>query len=182
MPTTDEVHYGFKKITLANWLEPDLSKIFTLITQESWIAELQKHQLDPKVPTAIQALFESTRAMFIYGYLFYPLITLASQQLDRVAEAALAAKCTALNLPAFKPTKPGKKRKPGEKPQAFRFVDNIARLVDAGALSAKDKPWWEKCRKRRNQGSHPDSQTLHAPGYLLGFLQETTEHINKLFA
>ena len=43
------------------------------------------------------------------GYLFYPMITMATEQLHRVAEAAIAAKCKGRGLPALKPAKPGKK-------------------------------------------------------------------------
>jgi hypothetical protein len=175
MPTHDRTHYGFKQITPDNWLTPDLTKTFPLLTAEVWVPELLKPQLDEKVPKDIRSLFECARAMYIYGYLFYPMITMANEQLHRVAEAAAAAKCKALGPPAQKPGKPAKK------PQHLMFWDSIQRLVTAGIISAMDEPWWQRTRTRRNAGSHPDSQAIHAPGVLLGSFIEATDHINKLF-
>src|SRR5687767_6606690 len=105
---TDTIQHGFKKITIENWLTPDVPIIFPGITAELWIPEVLKPQLNASVPEQIQALFECARAMFIYGYLFYPLLTLAGQQCQRVTEAAVAAKCLALGLPERKPAKAGK--------------------------------------------------------------------------
>lgn len=170
--TQDTVHYGFKQITPENWLTPDLPKIFADLTADVWVPELLKPQLDEKVPTDIRSLFECARAMYIYGYLFYPNITMASEQLHRVAEAAVAAKCNAIRLPALKP---------GKKPQRFTFANNIDRLVTAGAISPSDETWWQSSRIRRNAGSHPDFQAIHAPGVLLGSFIEAAGHINKLF-
>src|SRR5689334_7041614 len=104
-PGHDQTYYVFKKITPDNWLEPDLPKTFTRLTADVWVPVLLRPQLTESVPKEIRSLFECSRAMYIYGYLFYPMITMALEQLHRVAEAAVAAKCKALGLPALKPPK-----------------------------------------------------------------------------
>lgn len=72
--------FGFKKLTVENWLEPDgILKIFVdLYTGETITGnERAKGILEPKllasVPLPIQRLFEVARGALLYGYFFYPL-------------------------------------------------------------------------------------------------------------
>ncbi len=44
MATQERPHYGFKQITLDNWLTPDLPKSFPLLTADVWVPELLKPQ------------------------------------------------------------------------------------------------------------------------------------------
>lgn len=173
--TDDHVHYGFKKITFENWLTPDVPIIFPGITPELWIPEVLKPQLRAEIPEQIRALFEGARAMFIYGYLFYPLLTLAGQQCHRVTEAAVTAKCQALGLPQ-KTLATRKKR-----PRDYRFSENIDRLIANGVIHQKDERRWEATRNLRNMGSHPSYQEIIPPGMALGVLISTAELINSLF-
>ncbi|HKQ39470.1 MAG TPA: hypothetical protein VJ063_15440 [Verrucomicrobiae bacterium] len=173
--STDATHYGFKKITFENWLSPDVPIIFPGITPELWIPEVLKPQLGADVPEQICALFEAARAMFVYGYLFYPLLTLAGQQCQRVAEAAVCAKCRAIGLPQ-KTSRTGKKR-----PRDFKFSENIDRLIANGIISKKDERRWTATRNLRNMGSHPSFQEIIPPGMALGVLLSAAELINGIF-
>jgi hypothetical protein len=170
----DHTHHGFKKITLDNWLVPDMPAYLPELTQDLWLREITAPQLDQKVPEEIRALFECARGLFIYGFLFYPLCMLAAEQLHRVAEAAAVAKCKALRLPLHFKNNKGKV-------QAFTFTNNITRLVKARAIQKSQQQWWESTRKLRNFASHPDRQSLMPPGMLLPIIRRTAEHVNRLF-
>ena len=172
--TAASIPLGFKKITLENWLTPDMDS-FPGITPEIWITEVSKPALTPGVPADIVALFEGARAMYIYGFLFYPLSTLAGQQCHRVAEAAAAAKCKLLGMPEWKPTKPGKV------PRAFNFGENIDRLITAGVIPQAHARQWTATRRLRNMSSHPSFQEIITPGMALTVLQKTAEQISALF-
>ncbi len=93
---------GFKKLTVDNWTEPD--KVSTLfarfspvdgqarpITGDEWMRHILKPNLIDEVPKDIRALFEVARGAIAYGYFFYPLYTLAEEQLYRVVEAAVTS-------------------------------------------------------------------------------------------
>jgi hypothetical protein len=165
---------GFKKITLENWLMPDMNS-FPGITPDLWIEEVSRPELAPGVPQDIVALFECARAMYVYGLLFYPLSTMAGQQCHRVAEAAAAAKCKQLGMPETKPAKAGKI------PRAFTFADNIDRLLAAGVIPATHARQWTATRRLRNMSSHPSFQEIITPGMALAVLQNTAEQINVLY-
>jgi hypothetical protein len=170
----DHVHYGFKKITVENWAQPDMPSYFPQVTKDLWLAEITKPQLNAKVPDEICALFECARGLFVYGFLFYPLCMLAAEQFHRVAESATAAKCKAIGLPVQFCNKKGKI-------QPHSFSDNIGRLIKKGAIAKSQLAWWDSTRKLRNFGSHPERQSLMPPGMLLPIIHRTAEHINHLF-
>ena len=82
MTTHDPVHFGFKQITQDNWLRAHLTNFFPEITTGLWLGEVLKPRLAPKVPEEVQALFECARGLVVYGYLFYPLSTVAAVIMD----------------------------------------------------------------------------------------------------
>ena len=65
-----------------------------------WVHDLLKVNLDPVVPLPIRKLFETTRGTLSLGLMFYPLLTIGTEQLFRVLEAAATNKCIAMNAPA----------------------------------------------------------------------------------
>lgn len=106
---------GFKKLTVDNWLEPDkVSSSFVgistvdgqvhTISGNEWVSCILKPNLIEAVPTEIRALFEVARSALAYGYFFYPLYTLAGEQLFRVAETAVNLKCKEMGAPRSKDT------------------------------------------------------------------------------
>ncbi len=168
--------FGFKEITPSNWLEPDdVLKGFVRvspdgrsrpITGDDYLRDILRPKLLELVPADVQALFEVARGAMAYGYFFYPLYTLAAEQLFRVAEAAIALKCKALEAPKSEGTL--KKR--------------INWLVDKGIVPRSELIRWDAIRKLRNAASHPDRQSILTPGNAIGLLEGTAEQINSLFS
>lgn len=90
----DSSHHGFKRITVANWKDTDEIIHFPApVAESTWVSACLKPQLDSSVPKEIVALFEVARGSMVYGWCFYPLITLAAQQFHRIQEAAARAAC-----------------------------------------------------------------------------------------
>lgn len=112
-----------------------------------------------------QALFEGTRGAMAYGYFFYPLYTLAMDQLFRVAEAAVEHKCSALRAP--KSTKIFKKR--------------INWLVNKSIIPQSESGQWEAVRKLRNIASHPERQSIYPINITIDILEHVAFLINSLF-
>jgi hypothetical protein len=94
---------AIKTLTTENWLQPDtIPSVLTkwslndhyayLMTAEDWVTQFIDPKLNVAVPDNVQVLFEVARGALAYGYFFYPLYTLAAEQLFRVGEAAISAK------------------------------------------------------------------------------------------
>jgi len=170
------VKFGFKEITPSNWLEPEgvlkgfvrmsLDGQFHPITGEEYLRDILSPQLLSSVPRDVQALFEVARGAMVYGYFFYPLYTLAAQQLFRVAEAAITHKCKALGAPKSCNT----------------FQKGVKWLVGNGGIPKSELCRWDAVRKLRNAASHPRRQSIFMPGNAIGMLEGIAEQINALFS
>lgn len=100
----------FKRLSLENCLERDpVLGLFATIDGEGGArpvsdTELLELILAPKlasaVPSDVLGVYEAARASMCYGYFFYPLYTFATQQLFRVAEAAVMHRCRVSEAPA----------------------------------------------------------------------------------
>lgn len=101
----------------------------------------------------------------MYGYLFYPLYTLAGEQLLRVADSAIMFKCQLLGAPR----------------QVSDFYKRLKWLAKQKIISPKQEHQWQKVRRFRNSASHPQDQMILPPGYYIDFLVYITEEINMLF-
>lgn len=174
MSEASETHFGFKRVTAENWQEADVPRLFGLTTPDNWIGAHLQPQLSPTVPQEIASLFEVARGSMIYGWFFYPLITLGAEQCYRVLEAAVRKRCEQAGIPTKRQTKKGKLID-------LRFVENIESLMKAGIIDATDRLGWDATRKLRNIASHPDSQTILAPGMTIGLLVSAAELLNGLF-
>lgn len=104
--------------------------------------------------------------MLLYGCFFYPLYTLGTEQLFRVVEAAVTAKCEELGAPSK---------------AMNRFETKLAYLRDEGWIPAGDWIRWDATRHLRNATSHPEDQTIVMPNEAMTMLTETAEQINALF-
>ena len=172
-----DIHHGFKRLSAENWQMPDVTKFYPNLTPETWSKRYLLPQLDPKVPTEIAALFEVARGSMIYGWYFYPLLTLAAEQLYRVVEAAARQHCETAGIPTHKPAKPGKAAT-----RATNFDENIKALVKTGIISQPDLIRWDATRQLRNWASHPNRQLIQDPGQARSALKTSAELINRLFA
>jgi hypothetical protein len=167
--------FGLKEITPNNWLEPDdIIKGFVRMSASGQVQSVTsddylKAILGPKlleiVPMDVKSLFEVARGAMIYGYFFYPLYTLAAEQLFRVAEAAVTHKCKVLGL-----------QKSNDK-----FKNKIDRLIDKKVIPSSELGRWDYVRKLRNIASHPESQSILTPGNAIGLLEDIVIQINSLF-
>jgi hypothetical protein len=169
---------GFKKLSAENWLEPEsvMSAFVTLslrdftkssITGDEWVNRFLNPQLNHTVPFEIHKLFEVARGAAAYGYLFYPLYTLAGEQLYRVAEAAVSAKCKLLGAKSSK---------------VRSFQNKIYFLHKHKVIPQKDWIWWDSIRQLRNYASHPEHQTIMMPHDALYNVASVAKHVNDLFA
>lgn len=166
--------FGFKRLTADNWLVPDRAWTSVvhgvscdgevhMMTANQWMQSVLAFNLLERTPVEVRKLFEVARGCMVYGYFFYPMLTLGSEQLYRVAEAALDYKCQEMG-----------RHKPRES-----FAGKIKWLESESVLSDKER--WDAIRHLRNEASHAKRQTVLAPGMVLGLLGSITAGINSLF-
>lgn len=158
---------GIKNVTHKNWLHPDPLMHSLMMPDEEWVVSILKPELKNIVPLEIRKLFEVTRCSMLYGYFFYPLFTLAYEQLLRVAETAISKKCKQITV---------------EKIGRNRLIDKLKYLKNTNNLTDEEFLQWNLLRELRNIASHPDQQTILPPGISLRFLSDISELINALFS
>jgi hypothetical protein len=153
----------FRRISVDNWLQPDMSGYFPGLTAGSWITTVLEPQLGKHVPLEIVRLFEVARGAMVYGWFFYPLTTLAAEQNHRVMEAAAKLRSTQIGHPNQ------------------TFARSLRYLIETGIISEKHVVAWEATRGLRNSGSHPKRQQIWDPGSAHETLKSSAELINRLF-
>lgn len=89
-----ECQYRFKEITTENWLklDPIMVTAFSGLTGAERVYELMAVKLHEDVPFEVRRLFAVAQGIACYGYLFYPIYALASEQMTRVAETSIRHK------------------------------------------------------------------------------------------
>lgn len=174
---TNDPDLRFKDLTIDNWLEPDPTLdifvrfsaeegAFRGISAEERAQDVLAPQLDERVPLEIRRLFEVARGALLYGYFFYPLFTLGTEQLHRVVETAVKRKCEALGAPS-KTIK--------------NYAAALAFLRAQGVIEEEGWVVWDAGRQLRNLASHPDDQTILPPGSAIATLRRTADAVNGLF-
>jgi len=166
---------GYKKLTIDNWKKPDtVARGFVKIsesgethsiTEDGWVSDILKPTLKEGVPLEVQKMFEVARGAIIYGYFFYPLYTLAGEQLFRVVEAAVAIKCKSL----------------GATGKVDTFQKEIEHLIEKNVIPPQEKEWWDAIRQLRNSSSHPGDQSIVTPPSVIGLLEQVADTINSLY-
>ncbi len=167
--------FGFKKLTPANWLQPDTpSTIWTRrepdgtmhpVEGDDWVRSILKPQLTETVPDEVQRLFEVARSALAYGYFFYPLYTLGTDQLHRVAEAAVTHKCRAIGAPS----------------KIRTFEKKVQYLMDLHFIPKSEETRWNGIRGSRNESSHADHQSIMPPTVAIRTVKIIADQINALF-
>ncbi len=165
----------YKQITLENWTQPDPANTcfvrlrsdgkFSSIKAEEYFSDIMNHTLSEQVPEKIQKLYEVTRATMTYGYYYYPIFTVAVEQLFRIVESSVSYVCKTLGSPASIKT----------------FNHKIEWLIELGILEGCKKARWDSLRRLRNARAHPESQMILPPGPVLSLFDEMTTDINSLF-
>jgi hypothetical protein len=172
MTTSVSNGFGFKRLTVKNWLTVDPAWDGVVMSSslpdpsEAWVSDLTVTDLNPVVPLAIRKLFETARGTLLYSLMFYPLLTLGSEQLFRVLEASASLKFKEMSGP----------------PKLKTFEKRIAWLSENGAITAEQKPRWNALRQLRNVASHPTDQSIFSQSMALTILQATVDLIDPLFA
>jgi hypothetical protein len=172
----DEAPLGIKRLTLANWTEPDPANQnfarYSPFLQEGvpmdsgdWARLFLAFELEDHVPVEIRDLFEVARGAVLYGWFFYPMYQLGQEQLFRVSEAA-ARRCSKLL---------------GDDEARPSFFKSIDFLVKEGAIAADDRRRWEAARELRNSSSHPERASVMPPGAIASMIDTTATDINDLF-
>ena len=164
--------FGFKRLTLDNWLTVDpawagvvMSSSLTSAS-DAWVFDLAQSELDPAVPLNVRRLFEIARGTLVYSLMFYPLLTLGTEQMFRVFEAALSTKCADL----------------GARAKIQTFSGKIEWLAKSGAIGAHEQDRWTAIRQLRNEASHPKDQSIFPPSEALHIVDAAIELINPLFS
>ncbi len=165
----------FKVLSVENWLKPDplmnalqgfshLPEGFEPKHAERWINEILEVSIDEHLPTEIQEMFAVARGTAIYGLFFYPLFTVADEQMDRLAETAISLRCIAAGAPL----------------NLRKMSAKINWLAKNGILLKKDREMWDTKRELRNSASHSCGQKILWPGPV-GSLKICAEDIEALF-
>ena len=167
---SQDTHFGFKKITKANWQQFDeVTKLWCEMTaaaktNEDWIKFFSHPTLGPKVPEEIAKLLEVARGAMIYGWYFNPLLTLGDDQCWRIQETAVRVRCRQAGIPTY-----------------TTFDANIKALIKNGIISTTDERRLEAVRNLRNEASHPKKQLVFDPGRAQGSLNSVVDFLNGLF-
>lgn len=146
-------------------LNNDNGSAVSIMSANDWAVSVLEPKLADAVPIEIIKLFEVARGSMLYGYFFYPLYTLALEQLYRVAEAAVTAKCDQISASN----------------SAKVFKKKLDYLRKQKVMSDPVHAQWILIRELRNIACHPKQQTILPPGIVLGMLFQITDGVNRLF-
>lgn len=160
----------YKDLTPENWLNEDdifesLRAIGGDFDTQRWAQSVLTLQMGQVVPEPVRDLYGVARGALLYGSFFYPMFTLGLEQLYRVTEAAVGAKCKAMQAPSSKRS----------------YAQRVAWLKQQGIIPQRDTRRWVFYRQMRNSRSHPDMQMLLTPGQVLEQFNWVLESVNRLF-
>ena len=170
---SDENEFGFKRLTLDNWLTIDPAwQGFVMSTSIgrpdlSWVHDLLQTNLSGQVPIKVRRLYEVARGVLVYSLIFYPFLALGIEQMYRVADTATMARCKLAGAD-YRETK--------------RYVDRINWLAQQNIIQKEDLERWHALRQLRNDTSHPRDQMIMPPGIVLSLISDILELIDLLFA
>lgn len=119
-------------------------------------------------------MFEGARGAMVYGWFFYPLITLASEQFGRIMEAAAKQRCQQLGIDTKITRKNGKT-------YDRKFYELIEDLAKQGAIVEQDVRRWDATRNLRNMSAHAERQSIYSTGMALDSIDSTVDLLGKLF-
>lgn len=124
--------------------------------------------LPSSVPEEIRKMFEVAKGIYIYGWCYYPLFTVAVEHCYKVVEAGVRHKYRELGGASN-----------GKRLPAFR--SQVEWLRKRGVVPDTDWIRWDATVELRNFASHPDGQTILMPSDALGTLYRTTVKLATLF-
>jgi len=168
-----------KRINPANYYEPDeICKLMknldlntgktTRTTEKDFIRAINDVELHSSVPLHIRNMFEISKALFAYGYLYYPFCTLAVEQALKCLEAVLSRKYDIKGGPRL-----------NEDGRTTVFRDKIEYLYSAGMISGRQKKILHDFRHLRNISFHPEYQQIL--GHYDGTLRVLVHLMNEVW-
>jgi len=158
---------GVKELTLENWDKPDeMIFYFDPEGKNIYLKRILDIVLSEPVPLTVRNLFEVARNAMIYGYFYYPLYTLAVEQIHRVGECAIKEKAKQSNCNVNEKT---------------TFNQCLELLKKCEILDDESFKKWESMKSLRNHSSHPDKYTLLPTEMIIQYVKNFAEIINRLF-
>lgn len=130
-----------------------------------WAELILKAKLSVSVPDDVAEMFEVARGTLVYGWFFYPLYTVGSEQLFHVHEASVAHRCDQLKAPK----------------KVSTFATRLDWLFNQGILTEKRFRQWTASRNLRNSAAHKKSQSIFDPTMAVRNVNIAAELINELF-
>lgn len=156
----DSIGTNVTKISPANYFQPDevcrSMKVINQktgravkVTEADFINAVRDIELHYSIPLHIKNMFEISKALFAYGYLYYPFCTLATEQALKSLEAVISLKYDLIG--GQKVTK-----------QGFPPVlaDKINYLYSKRLVSKAQKEVLHNCRLLRNLSFHSGYQQI----------------------
>lgn len=180
MRDANKAQHDFKDIGTLNWESADeqtslwMQMTGVTKTPTEWVEYYRRPTFKSSVPKEIVTLLEVARGAMIYGWFFYPLVTLGAEQCWRVLEAGVRLRCKQVGIRTKRVGRGGRELD-------TNFSENVAALMGSNLISGLDKARWDAVRNIRNSRSHPSQQMILDPGQAQGVLESAVEALNDLF-
>ena len=133
------------------------------LSEIDYINALDSIKINIVAPEKVIELFETARALYMYGYLYWTFFTLAYEQALKAWEMAIVCKLEDASIEKM----PNK------------LIDKIKKLKNLNIINNLEEEHFHIIRITRNQLAHPKYQS--ELGHTNGFLQVAAEQINLLY-
>lgn len=176
---SDSVGSKFKRVTSDNYYKPDeICKFLgnldvhtgqaTSTTEIDFVNAVSGIELHYSIPLEIRNMFELSKALFAYGYLYYQFCSLAFEQGLKSLEALITY---IYNLSGG-----SARTKRGLAPGLKYKIDY---LFNKGNISEIQKERLNVYRNLRNMSFHPEYQQVL--GHYVGYLEKLAEIMNEIW-
>lgn len=162
---------GLKAITAASFLESDFHPIVGSdrkpLRYEDWIEIVQRAgRLPSSAPAHIAEAYEPYLGSIIYGWVYWPLLTMGIDKVLALREALARAAC---------------ERQAASNRETKTFQSCIDYLFNQGLLPPERRRKWDAGRGLRNSLAHPERRSLFSPMDALVILEAFVEDASILF-
>lgn len=168
-----------KKITVENYFQPCeqiqaygrlnlISGEVERVTEVDIINLTNDINLNENVPDEVKSLFDASKALYAYGYLYWTFFTLAHEQAYKSFEAAVSYKYNEIFLSLY-----------DIKGKPFSLAKKIRDLTKKGIMNNKNQLFYDAIRELRNMSFHPSRQSLY--GHNIDAIKNIANEINLIF-
>lgn len=127
-------------------------------------------KLDPFISSDILDMWEIAKALFCYGYLYYPFFSLALEQALKTLEVAITFKFDVLG---------GSEIVKNNRPVGLEKKINF--IYSKGKISDGEKEVLHSLRMMRNMSFHPKYQQITGP-YFIDVIKRIADIINRIWS